>query len=58
MTKGEKYRLKLEGSTHFVLVSVLSGKIRLSGFRNWNVWFCPAEFSICLFSSCFCGLEK
>jgi hypothetical protein len=42
--KGEKYQLKLEGSTQFVLVSVLSGKIRLSSFVNRNVRFCLAEF--------------
>jgi hypothetical protein len=42
--KGEKYQLKLEGSTQFVLVSVLSGKIRLFGFVNRNVRFCLAEF--------------
>jgi hypothetical protein len=34
MTKRETYQLKLEGSTHFVLVFVLSVKIRLSGFTN------------------------
>jgi hypothetical protein len=34
--KGEKYQLKLEGSTHFVLVSVMSGKTRLSGFAQQN----------------------
>jgi hypothetical protein len=58
MTKGEKYLLKLEGSTHFVLVYVLSGKIRLSGFANRTAPFCPAEFFISLSSSYFSGLEK
>jgi hypothetical protein len=38
MTKGEKYRLKLEGSTQFVLVSVLSGKTRLSSFVQQNFY--------------------
>jgi hypothetical protein len=36
ITKGEKYRLKLEGSTQFVLVSVLSEKIGLSDFAQHN----------------------
>jgi hypothetical protein len=34
MTKGEKYRLKLEGSTQFVLVSVLFGKKWYSILHN------------------------
>jgi hypothetical protein len=58
MIKGDKYQLKLEASTHFVLVSVLSEKTRLSGFANQTVWFCPVEFFICLFTSFFSGLEK
>jgi hypothetical protein len=36
ITKGEKYRLKLEGSTQFVLVSILSEKIGLSDFAQHN----------------------
>jgi hypothetical protein len=38
MIKGEKYQLNLEGSTQFVLVSILSGKIRLSGFAQQNFY--------------------
>jgi hypothetical protein len=38
MTKGEKYRLKLEGSTQFVLVSVMSEKIGLSDFAQQNFY--------------------
>jgi hypothetical protein len=38
MTKGEKYRLKLEGSTQFVLVSVMTGKTGLSGFAQQNFY--------------------
>jgi hypothetical protein len=34
----------LEGSTQFVLVSVLSEKIGLPGFTNRTVQFCRAEF--------------
>jgi hypothetical protein len=46
MTKGEKYGLKLEGSTHIVLVSVLSGKIRLSSFAQqiFSSVFSPLVF--------------
>jgi hypothetical protein len=36
MTKGDKYRLTLEGSTHFILISILSEKIGLSGFTQQN----------------------
>jgi hypothetical protein len=36
MTKGEKYRLKFEGSTQFVLVSVMSEKTGLSDFAQQN----------------------
>jgi hypothetical protein len=36
--KGEKYRLKLEGSTQFVLLSVLSGKTGLSDFAQQNFY--------------------
>jgi hypothetical protein len=39
MTKGEKYQLKLEGSTLSISSSVLFGKTRLSGFANRTVWF-------------------
>jgi hypothetical protein len=35
-TKGEKYRLKFQGSTQFVLVSVLSEKTELSDFVRHN----------------------
>jgi hypothetical protein len=36
--KGEKYRLKLEGSTQFVLVSVMSGKTGLPSFSQQNFY--------------------
>jgi hypothetical protein len=37
MKKGEKSRLKLEGLAQFFLsISVLSGKIELSGFAQQN----------------------
>jgi hypothetical protein len=38
MTKGEKYRLKLKGSTQFFLVSVMSEKIGLSDFAEKNFY--------------------
>jgi hypothetical protein len=48
---GGGYRLKLEGSTQFILVSILSEKTGLSGFANRTVRFYPAEFFIYLFIS-------
>jgi hypothetical protein len=36
MTKGEKYLLKFEGSTQFILVFVLFEKIGLSGIAHQN----------------------
>jgi hypothetical protein len=51
MTKGEKYRLKLEGLTQFVLVSVMSEKTGLPGFAEHYF------LSIFLFPN-FSGLEN
>jgi hypothetical protein len=50
MKKGEKDRLKLEGSTPCFLGSALSGKTGLSGLALQNFSY--------LFTSCFSGLEK
>jgi hypothetical protein len=49
--------VNIQMPSSFVFSSVLSEKTRLSGFTNWTVRFCPAEFLSIFLLPCNGGLE-